>query len=561
MTRQDAISQILAIVDGAQAPAAPVASSPAPSDAEAPKKKPKASHSGLSRTNADDDEALDSKLAFYPLTDLGNAERFRDRNRGRFLYTDALGWFCWDTKRWAREGVASKLMIAEHEVVRSIQREARAIKGTTKDKRVGTERNGDPIMLSGKLKKWGRASEGKNKLRISTDARGYLAIEATKFNADPYLINVENGTLVARKTADGSDFITLKDHDPDDLITKLAPVEYRPGTECPLYDKFLARVQPELAMRAFLHRWMGYSLTGDAGEQKFAVFWGKGRNGKGVFVETCCAVAGDYAEYVPIETFLTQGRSRAGGQATPDLMLLFGARMVRSAEPEKGARFDEALIKQITGGDPVQARDLNHPYIRFRPIMKLTIAGNHQPRIAGADEGIWSRVQMVPWLAFIPEAERDLTLGIKLLDERCGILNRLLDGLRDYLEHGLAPPQTVKDATEEYRRNSDQFGRFLEACTERVESVPPAKIQSSALLDLHNAWARANAGAEYKGPGLAKAMEDRGFKKEKSSVFYWLGLRATKSINDFVDHEGKPLRQTETSPSAPVPDDDDKIGF
>lgn len=44
------------------------------------------------------------------------------------------------------------------------------------------------------------------------------------------------------------------------------------------------------------------------------------------------------------------------------------------------------------------------------------------------------------------------------------ILNRLLDGLRVWLDHGLQEPDDVVRATAEYRAASDPLGRFLSTC-------------------------------------------------------------------------------------------------
>jgi hypothetical protein len=64
------------------------------------------------------------RLAFFPLTDLGNAERFRERYLDKLLWCPALGWLCWDGKRWSREGADDLVKIAEHDTVRAIQDEA-----------------------------------------------------------------------------------------------------------------------------------------------------------------------------------------------------------------------------------------------------------------------------------------------------------------------------------------------------------------------------------------------------------------------------------------------------
>jgi putative DNA primase/helicase len=72
-------------------------------------------------------------------------------------------------------------------------------------------------------------------------------------------------------------------------------------------------------------------------------------------------------------------------------------RFLRTSEPEKGAKLAEALIKLVTGGEAIDARYLNKGFFTFLPSFKLTISGNHQPKITGHDDGIWRRVMLVPW--------------------------------------------------------------------------------------------------------------------------------------------------------------------
>jgi putative DNA primase/helicase len=112
--------------------------------------------------------------------------------------------------------------------------------------------------------------------------------------------------------------------------------------------------------------------------------------------------------------------------------------MLRTSEPEKNSRLAEAMIKLVTGGEPIQARHLNRDFFKFYPQFKLTISGNYRPGISGADEGIWRRLRLVPFGVFIPKEERDIHLSEKLRAEASGILNRLLDGLRLWCDKGLS---------------------------------------------------------------------------------------------------------------------------
>jgi putative DNA primase/helicase len=485
---------------------------------------------------------LDRRLAFFPLTDLGNAERFRERMRGRLIFCAAVGWLHWDKRHWTRRGADEVVKRAEHEVVRAIQDEADALAESGDDIVVGEDKNKEAVFLSDRIHSWGRLSEANSHLTpIAKHAAAYLAVAPDDLDADPFAVNVRNGTLFIRKR-DGRDYITFRPHDPADLITKLADVDYDPKADCPLYDRFLAEVQADDAARRFLHQWKGLSLTGDVTEQRLCVFWGKGKNGKSVFEDLMASIAGDYSETVPIETFLSEGKGRNAGQATPDLAILPGVRMLRTSEPQRNASLNEGLIKLATGGEPIQARHLNRDYFKFYPQFKLTIQGNYRPKIEGADEGIWRRMILVPWSYTVPKERQDKRLGEKLRAEASGILNRLLDGLCDWLDHGLVLPEAAEAATREYRSDSDPLGRFLEAC---VVEAPGERVQSSALHAVFCAWADANGASKWTPTGFGRAMNERGFQKKQSDVIWWLDLRLLKKVSDFVDANGKPIAQGE----------------
>lgn len=510
---------------------------------------PAAGGKGGDRQQPDDGEDEDERhirLAQFPMTDLGNAERFFARNKGRLLWCAAFGWLVWDGKRYSRNGADSAVMIAEHDTVRLIQEEARAIFETgLRDQVPGGQDyvwavvRKQPILFSERLAQWGRESESVNKLgALSKRGEPYFAIGLDQLDADKFKVNVNNGTLVIRKSAE-RDYVQFKPHDRADLITKLMPVDYDPAAECPQYLRFIERIQPAEANRSFLHQWFGLSLTGDVTEQKLAFFYGKGGNGKSVLIDLMSYIAGDYGETVPIETFLDHGRARGAGQATPDLAILPGKRMLRTSEPEKGAKLAEAMVKLVTGGEQILARDLNRPFFRFYPQFKLTMSGNYRPQISGADEGIWRRMQLVPFNVIIPKEERDRHLIDKLRAEASGVLNLLLDGLRIWLDKGLQVPEEVVQATAAYRAASDPLGRFLSIC---VVASTGDRVQSSSLYALYEAWCAAASESAWKQRGFSLAMEERGYRKKHSDVVWWLDIKVVKAVNDFVDHEGKPLR-------------------
>jgi putative DNA primase/helicase len=189
---------------------------------------------------------------YEPLTDLGNAQRFVKRHGKIFKSCPVLGWLAWIGDRWSLDAAEGLIDKAVHDVVR-------AIKAESDDEQVS---------------KWAHTSQGARHIGcIAKLARPYLEISAAALDADPFKINTRSGTLVVRRSDD--DYVTMKPHDPLDLITKIAPVAYDPAATCPMYDRFLEEVQPDEKMRRFLHQWGGLSLTGDTSEQRMVVFWAK----------------------------------------------------------------------------------------------------------------------------------------------------------------------------------------------------------------------------------------------------------------------------------------------
>jgi putative DNA primase/helicase len=519
--------------------------------------------------HAAEGDTLHAELCVYPMTDLGNAERLAARYGERIRYVDKMGWVAYDGRRFVLDGADALIGGMVHDTVRAIREEARVMRESGRrdlgevdalDDLVETKRNGSEVLLSDKLLAWARASESANRLGciagIAKNLTGAgLTVQPEQLDRNPFLINVLNGTLELIYERDAPEpwaRLHLRRHDPADLITRLMPVEFRPGVQCPIYDRFIARVQPEDDMRRFLHQWGGLSLTGDVGEQKLVFHHGKGANGKSTLVDTWATIAGDYSGTVPIETFLDQGRKRKGSDASPDLAALVGVRMLRTSEPEKGAKLAEALIKLATGGEPIPVRRLMRDPFDLNPAFKMTISGNHRPSISGVDDGIWRRVMLVPWNVQIPDAEKDRQLVDKMRREASGILNRLLAGLIDWRLHGLQIPAIVRGATADYRDESDPLGRFLATCTAGAKGE---RVKSSLLYALFIAWARAAGEREWTQTGFSKAMSDRGHRKVESHGMRWIDLTMTRTPDDFADDA--PADDRDWSPAPPYGDDDD----
>lgn len=527
------------------------------------------------RQSAPRDLELDRIAARFPLTDLGNAERFVLRHGADLRFCAELGWFRWDGRRWEllseeKDKLPAPVMQLVFATVRAIKNEAvlvresglyepcpdhfddgaraaheAAMAGRMDFVVKAATRGEREVLHSDKIAEWARASESAARMAcIGVLAKSFagIAVAVSDFDADRMAINCLNGTLrIARGNrkrsraeiaAGKSEWhnvwtVKLTPHDRADLITKITRVEYRPRARSPVYDAFMATVQPDLVMRRFIAQWGGLSLTGNIGEQKLAFFYGQGRNGKGTWVEAVAWIAGDYAGSLPIESLLDNGKRR-GDQATPDIARLPGVRFLRVSEPSKGAVLNEGLVKMVTGGDPVDARHLNKGLFTFLPEFKMTISGNNKPVIKDTSDGIWRRMQLVPWGVQIAADQVDRKLGEKLQGEGAGIFARLIEGLMDWAEHGLIEPDAVRMATSEYRDSSDDLGRFLrQVCIMGVDLPQrPFRVRKTDLHELYVAWAEQTGGFAMTSRQLTKAMKDKGFRDKHSNGDWWLNLRA-----------------------------------
>jgi putative DNA primase/helicase len=209
------------------------------------------------------------------------------------------------------------------------------------------------------------------------------------------------------------------------LISKLAPVVFDPQAACPTWEALLHRILAEDAeLIWFFQKAVGYSLTGSIEEQCYFILYGGGSNGKSTAVNTISALLGVYARHTPTGTLLVKNSDAVRN----DVARLQGARFVSAVEAEGGRKLAEALVKQLTGGDKVTARYLNHEHFEFEPAFKVWLAVNHKSIIRGTDHGTWRHIRLIPFKVTIPNGEQDKSLMGKLQAELRGILRWAVEG-------------------------------------------------------------------------------------------------------------------------------------
>lgn len=445
-----------------------------------------------------------------PLTEAGNAERFASRAYHRFRFVHGWNrWHAWDGRRWASD--ATRLVVTEAiSVVRELHAEAARI--DDKNERAALVRHA-------------LASESRRAIEAMltlASAHPDLAVTPEQLDADPWLLNVENGTLDLRTGQ-------LRPHDPGDLITRLAPVMDRADAPRPTWKAFISRITGgNDRLATFLQRAAGYSLTGDVREHALFLAYGTGANGKSTFLETLHHVLGDYAKAAAPGLLMRTKEGRHEEQIAE----LQGVRLATGQESGIDQALDEPKLKYLTGGDTVSARRMYGNRFEFKPTHKLWIATNHKPRVRGGDDGIWRRLKLIPFEATIAEHERDPHLKEKLLAEAPGILSWAVAGCLAWQRDGLGVPDEVRDATAAYRSAEDQVGPFLEEACVLAQHVA---VTSSALFEGYQAWARSAGERPLSQQALAEALEARGFSRKRTKTArMWVGLGLRRLAGDAV---------------------------
>ena len=359
-------------------------------------------------------------------------------------------------------------------------------------------------------------SEAKSRIQAMIDlAWSEPEIVATPedFDRDPWLLNCQNGTIDLRTGK-------LREHRREDLITKLAPVQFQEHVGGEVFTRFLERImegKPQVAN--FLRRLIGYSLTGLTIEQILVILWGQGSNGKTTLLEVIEEVMGDYAQHTPASTFMVQ----RGDQIRNDIARLQGARLVVATESETAKRLSESLVKSLTGGDSVTARFLHKEYFQFRPQFTPFLMTNHKPLIFGVDHAIWRRVKLIPFTVTIPDEEQDKELPEKLRKELPAILSWAVMGCLEWRQVGLKEPKEVTVATEAYRSEMDVLGEFLEECCVTSNT---AETLARDIYQAYGNWCERSGEKVRSQKWLGSRLSERGFQRKPASRGFskWIGI-------------------------------------
>lgn len=467
-----------------------------------------AARNGATPAPAHRDADLEEWVLQRNLTDAGNAEIIARIGADRLRYdATARVWRVWRRGVWRVDDTGEADRVAV-EAARLRYVAAARIDDLEHRKRVAL---------------WAIRSEDSRRVNAAlalAAVQPQLAVTADQFDRDPNMVVTRNGYAIHLPTGQAR----AARH--NDLATLQIGADYDPAADCP---RWRAALQETFADAPDIIPWLqkavGYTMTGLTSEQVLFLCHGDGANGKSVFLETLQRLMGDYARAVPFSLFDADERMSAE-YAFAELR---GKRLAVIIESNEDRRLDEARVKAATGGDRIAAR---HPYGRpfdYSPAWCVWLAINHLPRIRGVDRGIWRRIRLVPFRQSF-EGREDRSLAVALERELAGILNWALAGAQRWYAEGLGWCESVASATDAYRRESDQVGRWIDdACT----LAPTAWMESGAGYRSYCSWCEQNGERPLSHDAWGKRLARRGLEPDRTRVSgalrrVWRGIALTE---------------------------------
>lgn len=340
---------------------------------------------------------------------------------------------------------------------------------------------------------YGKLGSRQNRKRLIEDSRDYNPFVISDFDRDPYLFNCQNCVVDLRTGK-------TMEHAPGLLLSKVSNVFYDEEARSKDFEKFMDEIMKgDKSKIEYLRHIFGYALTGENTQEECYLCYGSTtRNGKSTLLDVIGYMVGDYGANIEPETLAQRDRNSRG--ASGDLARLNGVRFLHMSEPPKRMKFDIALLKKLLGRDTITARNLYEREFEFVPAFKLLINTNYLPIVL--DDTLFSsgRVKVISFDRHFEPEEQDIHLRRKLESRSniSGIFNWCLAGLQAYWKEGeiLKVPETVKTATDAYRKHSDKMQAFIDEC---LNYDPGINTSAKEAYEAFTSWCRSNGyGCENK---------------------------------------------------------------
>jgi P4 family phage/plasmid primase-like protien len=450
-------------------------------------------------------------------------------------------WFKYENHRWVPNESGTSLRKAISTTLHSIYQDySYKIMGILQTYNEGEEKWNELTKKSNKCGEIGlmcKKTDKKNNIMKEAQALFYDPKFEEKLDSNPYLLCCNNGVIDFKENC-------FRNGLPDDYLSMCTRIDYVPLRKCDTTSKseieeFMNQLFPIKELCRYMWDHLAACLLGTNENQTFNIYTGSGRNGKSKLTDLMAKMLGDYVGSVPI-TLVTRQRNVIGS-VSPEIAQLKGKRYAIMQEPTKGDVLNEGVMKQITGGDRLDARGLYKDAISFIPQFDLVTCSNTLFEINSNDDGTWRRIRKCDFKSYFSEnpvegdPDRPYQFKIdKQLDKKFSkwkvVMLSMLTDLSFKNKGIVIDCDTVLEASNQYRESKDYLANFIK---DKIIVEQGRGIKQTELQETFKIW---YAGVYDKNIPKGRELIDYMDKKYKKRIkSKWMNVRINYENDDDDD--------------------------
>jgi len=332
-----------------------------------------------------------------------------------------------------------------------------------------------------------------------------------------HLLGFKNGVYDLKATQ-------FRNGRPEDYISMTTDINYIPYDESnpdiQAIMKFYSSVFVIKKVRDYIFKSTASFLGGSTRDEHFYIYSGSGGNGKSKHIELIEAALGEYCCKLPV-TLLTMKRA-ASNAANPELARTKGKRFATLQEPDTKTRINVGLMKELTGGDKIQARALYSDPIEFKPQYKLALICNDKPEMPSHDDGTWRRIRNIEFISKfvhspVPERLLDFKMDADITEKietawAEPFMSILIHYYKRYTVEGLRlVPDEIVEYTIGYRSTNNHFQEFIDDCIDFANIDTPPVFSLDSIHLIYKDWYKQthNDNKEKKRKDLKNFLDER----------------------------------------------------
>ena len=355
--------------------------------------------------------------------------------------------------------------------------------------------------------------EVKIKLKKTNDKNNIMREAAEIFYDNDFIKNMDTNKYLLCFNNGIIDFKNkiFREGYPEDYITMTTRINYVPYDEENVEFKntkeeimdFMRKLFPIADLNRYMWDHLASCLIGSNKNQTFNVYHGSGSNGKSILADMMSVTLGEYKGTVPI-TLVTEKRGLIGG-TSDEVLKLKGKRYAVMQEPSKGVKLNEGIMKELTGGDPIQARGLYSESEIFEPQFNLVVCTNNLFDIDSNDDGTWRRIKKCDFVSkFVDagESHSDDTPYVFVKDKELkDKLPKLAPVFASILVHrafetdGIVEDcETVNKASNKYKNAQDHISAFASENIIKT-NIDKDRIKKTEISQQFKIWFQESQGS------------------------------------------------------------------